>query len=151
MLELFPQAKSDVTAYSVPAGTETIAPYAIEMNDVITSITLPSSLESCYSGVSDLSKLTTLTVQDGITEISGFSNCPVLTDVTLPDSVMSYGREAFAYCESLTHLDHPSDIREFGALAFFATGFTNVTIPASVLLIDEGVYGCCDKLTSITV
>lgn len=151
VLELYPQAKSGIDKYTVPDGTKTISPYAIEMNSSLTEITLPAGLESCDSGISYLPKLTTVTIGTGLTEITGFNGCPELVSVTLPNSVVTYGWRVFSNCEKLKTITHPTNIKKFDDDAFWDTGFTSVTIPATVDSIGTSVFGCCLDLTSFNV
>ncbi len=151
VLELYPAKKADRTDYSVPEGVVTISPYAIEGNESLSALTFPSSLRSCFNSVMGMPSLTTVTVANGLTNISGFNGCPKLTSVSLPDSVVQYSWRAFAYCEKLTSIVHPTNIEVFDDECFVDTGFTSVTIPASVNYFGVGAFGLCFNLKSINV
>ena len=151
VLELYPAAKSNLTTYTVPSNIVTISDYAFDLNESLTSITLPSSLRTCDTGVANLPNLTTVSVANGIEAIGGFTNCPKLVNVSLPNSVTQYGWRAFAFCEKLTNIVHPANIQVFDDECFVATGLSSVTLPASVNYFGLGAFGLCFNLTSINV
>lgn len=151
VLEFYPTSQT-AEDYTVPADIVKIAPFAIELNENIKSLSLPSSLRSCDDGVVNMPNLETLVVADGITRISGFINCPKLNKVSLPDSVDTYGWMLFGYCGKLTgFVRSTSNLKKIESQAFWQSGFTSVNIPATVETIGTGAYGCCLDLTSFNV
>ena len=84
-----------------------------------------------YEAFKDCSKLTSVTIPDGVTEIDmfAFKDCSSLTSVNIPDSVIEIDTEAFKNCSSLT----------------------SITIPDGVTLIRDGVFEGCSSLTSVTI
>ncbi len=151
VLELYPAAKSNLTTYNVPSDVVTISDYAFEWNESLTSIALPSSLRTCDTGVANMPNLTTASVANGIEAIGGFTNCPELVNVSLPNSVTQYGWRAFAFCDKLSNIVHPTNIEVFDDECFTATALSSVTLPASVNYFGLGAFGLCYNLTSINV
>ena len=101
-----------------------------------------------------------------------------LTEYTIPESVTSFGEEAFKDCSNLKSVkvankdcydyfkDNIADITFYGANAsddgrcliidgelkiFIAKGITEYTIPGSVKEIGYGAFSGCSSLTSITI
>ena len=101
-----------------------------------------------------------------------------LTEYTIPESVTSFGEEAFKDCSNLKSVkvankdcydyfkDKVANIAFYGANAsadgrcliidgkleiFIAKGITEYTIPNSVTSIEKGAFYRCDSLTSITI
>ena len=80
MLHSYPAGRTD-TAFSVPAGVETLNYHAFDSAVYLQQVTLPKGL---------------LTIE-GV----AFQNCQALTDVTLPGSITFIGNSAFYYCQNL--------------------------------------------------
>ncbi len=91
-----------------------------------------------------------------VTEIGtgAFYNCTVLTEVVIPDSVLTIGNEAFKGCTLLTEVELPKGLTGIGNSAFDESALTSVTIPDSVTSMGAGLYnvfGNCDALESVTL
>ena len=85
-------------------------------------------------------------------EFEAFSNCILLTNVTLPSSVTTIGIAAFYNCTSLTSITIPSGVTAIGNRAFYnCSSLTSITIPSSVTYIGHEAFYNCKSLTSITI
>ena len=68
-----------------------------------------------------------------------FSDCPCLTNLTLPSSVTEIGDFAFRNCKGLTSLTLPSGVTKIGRCAFWdCYGLTSLTLPSGVAEIKSG-------------
>ena len=81
-----------------------------------------------------------------------FIYCSNLTNVAIPNNVISIGGNTFDGCKSLTSVTIGNSVTSIGESAFFGcSGLTSVTIPNSVTSIGDYAFAWCSGLTSITV
>jgi len=86
----------------------------------------------------------------GIEDISLFYWNDSLTDVILPDGLISIGDYMFSGCSALTHIILPDSLQSIGYEAFIGcSSLTAITIPASVVKIGAYSFVYCDNLTHI--
>ena len=98
--------------------------------------------------------VTDLVIPDDVMSIGeyAFSGCIGLTSVTIPDSVTSIANCAFWCCTGLTSVTIPDRVKSIGNYAFSGcTGLTSVTIPDSVTSIGDRAFYGCTGLTSVTI
>ena len=103
ILYIYPQGKSD-TAYTVPAGVNTIGTYAFAYS-MLQNISLPDSVHVIAPYSFEACKaLTSLVIPEGVTTIyrTTFRNCTSLTSVTIPMSVANIESNAFSGAKNLT-------------------------------------------------
>ena len=83
---------------------------------------------------------------------SAFKYCDSLTEISLPDSVISIGSYAFEYCNSLTDIIIPDSVTSIGEGTFCdCTSLINIIIPDSVTSIGHSAFSGCDSLTDISI
>lgn len=95
-----------------------------------------------------------VTIPPSVTSIgkSAFANCSGLTSVSIPSSVTSIGDGAFIGCSGLTTITIPSSVTSIGNWAFRGcSGLTTITIPNSVTSIGNDAFYNCTGLTSVTI
>lgn len=80
-----------------------------------------------------------------------FGYCRNLTEVHLPDSLVSIGERAFYACEKLSVLTFGSNLQYIGERAFYkCTSLTELVIPDSVVSLGRYAFYKCSVLTSVT-
>ena len=93
-----------------------------------------------------------LTVKDGTRVIADYAvSDPYLTEVVLPDSVITIGEGAFRGSGNLKKIVLPDSLRYIYGSAFYGTAIEKIEIPASIEYIDTGAFYECDSLTEINV
>ncbi len=117
---------------TIPASVTSIANYAFEYCESITSVTIPAGAISIGT--------------------YAFYSCSALTSVTIPASVTTIGNYAFGYCSALTTAVIPANARTLGnSVFYYCSALTSVTIPASVTTIGNNVFVYCTSMTAINV
>ena len=92
------------------------------------------------------------TVLDGVTAIGkcAFSGVEV-TDVTLPEGLLSIGQTAFAYCDALTGIVIPSSVTGIGDYAFGSShALESVVILSDTTSIGVGAFHACTALSEVS-
>ena len=90
-------------------------------------------------------------IKDGILVKWPNSAIPSDGHVTIPNTVIEIGKEAFNRCYSLKSVSIPSSVTKIGDWGFSATRLASVIIPNSVKSIGKYAFSVCDELTSITI
>lgn len=70
--------------------------------------------------------------------------CTTYTIISIEDNV-------FSFCSVLTDITIPNSIINIGAYAFSNSAITSITIPNSVTIIFEGTFSGCISLTDVTL
>ncbi|MBP3494611.1 MAG: leucine-rich repeat domain-containing protein [Clostridia bacterium] len=82
---------------------------------------------------------------------SAFMGFAGTKEFVLPDSLISIGRSAFAYCSALETIELSSELKTIGSFAFEATGIKNIVLPDSLQGVGLGAFKDCNSLKEITV
>ena len=90
--------------------------------------------------------LTNVTIPNTVISIGSYSflNCHYMTKVDIPNSVKSIGDNAFELCSRLSSINLPDGVTDIGSHAFNGcSGITSITIPNSVTTIGYGAFSGC--------
>lgn len=101
-----------------------------------------------------LYKLTSVTIPNSVINIgnNAFSRCSGLASVIIPNGVLSIGNNAFISCTGLTSVFIPNSVTSIGNNAFsYCSGLTSITIPGSVTSIGYNVFSDCKGLIGFVV
>ena len=130
--------------------------YCVNLNKVVVPVTVKAYFlgSNCFEKSSvkivDFSNCTSLC---GIPSYC-FFECPRLTDVMLPNSILEIGRNAFYRCPSLTGMTLNNGITTFDHITntdstFYDCGFTSIEIPDTVETSYPNLISNCPNLTSV--
>ncbi len=79
---------------------------------------------------------------------NAFWGCTGLKSAEIPNTLTHFGEAAFAY-SGLETLSLQEGLTEIGASAFGATKLKQVTIPASVKMLEYGTFALCEELETV--
>lgn len=95
-----------------------------------------------------------LTVCEGTKVIGSYAcyECPELTEVVLPESVVSIGSSSFYKCEKLKKINIPEGVTEIPYNAFnWCSSLESVYLPSTVQEIGDGAFNWCNALKEINI
>lgn len=124
--------------YTVISGTDV----SVRKTDVFPTgnLSIPSTV--VYNG----STYTVISVEQ-----SGFSSCPGLTSVIIPNSITTIGQSAFAFNPNITSINIPSSLTSIPNLFCYGCSITSLNIPNSVTNIGAAAFFGCDNLNSLII
>ena len=154
---------SGLTSVTIGTGVTSIGWGAFSGCSGLTSITIPFVGEKMDgTGNTRFDHIFVVDVPDSLKEVvitggkdideMAFLGCSGLTNITIPDSVISIGDRAFFGCEDLTSVTIGTSVTSIGKGAFLGlSGLTSVIIPDSVTGIGNSAFLGCSGLTSVTI
>lgn len=108
-----------------------IGRYAFDYNEDIMYIILPDTIKEIH--------------------YAAFSDCTSLMSITLPDGLITIEEYAFKGTTLLDTVHLPNTLKQLGDYAFYYSGITEISIPESITVINEGVFSECANLTKVTL
>lgn len=124
--------------------------YKIVYDDSITYINWVNDENTRLLG----SKMTEIYLPNSVVSIQwgAFHGCFSLTSIVIPDSVTSIGSEAFRRCTALTSITIPNNVTKFEDNVFYScTSLNSIVIPNNVTSIGRFAFYECSSLTSIVI
>lgn len=131
------------------AGLKEVTFESDEHFKIVDDIIYSSDMTTLYETL-PYATFTSYTVPDTVTVLNSgsFSFNKKIKSITLGKNVKKISESTFIMCESLTDVKLNNTAQEIGALAFSGTGITSITIPKSIIKIDDNAfYKLEDKLT----
>jgi len=100
------------------------------------------------------SSLSNIVVPNSVISIGdrAFSCCSSLSSIVIPDSVTDIGNDAFSHCSSLSGIVIPDSVTDIGNDAFsHCSSLSNIVIPDSVTSIGDYAFSGCSSLSNIVI
>lgn len=132
---------SQLTSVIIPKSVKSIGEFAFGRNLAMTSMTVEegNSVYDSRENCNAIIETATNTLVEG---------CQT---TVIPNTVERIGNMAFSYRETLTEITIPESVVSIGDYAFSLTGLTSVVIPGSVKSIGSNAFGECYHLVSATL
>jgi hypothetical protein len=105
-----------------------------------------------YNGFSEAKSITELLIPEGIVTLGNhaFSGCSSLIKISLPDSLTTIGSNAFSQCTAFTYLDIPDGVKTIERYAFFdCDGLVSLELGRSLEAIGSEAFYSCNVLCYI--
>ena len=132
----------EITAFIVEEGNNTL----ISLDGIIYTADM-KTLVACPQG-----KIGAVNIEEWVELIDyhAFYNCLNITDVTMPDSVITISNSAFYKCTNLQNVSFSQNLKTISSNAFKeCISLKSVNLPDSVLTIDFYAFENCAGLTEI--
>ena len=79
-----------------------------------------------------------------------FMDNPQVTNVNLPNTILSFDSQAFKNCSKITRVDVPDEVRIIPSECFMGcTSLSQVTLPKSLMSIADSAFRNCTSLRTI--
>ena len=133
--------------YSVPDGIEYIAGYAFAESGLLTSISIPNSVQDVdVNAFSDCPRLSSEVYNDHF--FAYLSPC-YTGDYAIPEGIKTIGNGAFENARNMTSVTIPNSVTTIGKGAFVHCCIDTIVLPDSVRYIDAQTFMGCPYLKTI--
>lgn len=134
---------SKIDGYTVSALSDFLA-----YTEAVVDLTIPGTIKRVPNVFDRTSKLRTVVLEDGVTELDAgaFESDTGLASVRLSNALTKIGDRAFKFCYPLSTVSLPNGLETIGASAFAHTGLTSLTLPNSVNRVGMQAFASCSSL-----
>ena len=144
---------SNLSGISLPPNIVKIGGTAFSGCKSLTEIYIPKTLNDCFNAFHG-SGIVTAEFENGRTAVPYgiFRNSTNLKNVTIPDTVITIGENAFQSCTSLETLRIPEYVTEIGGNAFEGcSNLSGVSLPPNIVKIGGTAFSGCKAFTEIYI
>lgn len=137
-----------LTSVTFGNGLQTLGSYAFSGTSVM-EIAIPYGVtelssfpynDSSFCGAEKLKKVI-FEYGTNIIPDNALKNCTSVEEIILPDSIEEIGWYAFSNCTNLTNIKIPENVVTIGVSAFSGSGIIEITIPDSVVVLEDSFRG----------
>ncbi len=116
---------------------------------MLEKIELPASIKKIGENAFSDTLISSIKIPENIRSFD-FSGCFNLSEIIIPPSVKIKQFGGFSLCPKLESITIPDSVRKIKSSAFSYSGLKNIIIPDSVETIGELAFYSCGKLESVT-
>lgn len=140
---------------AIPGGVTSIGISAFDGVN-ISSVTIPAACVELGDGAFSNAYVEKVVFEEGNQELKlgydVFAFCNKLSDVQLPERLVSMGSRAFGYCYALTNIRIPDNCSAIGGSAFLDDkNLASVKLPAALQAIESSLFSGCTGLLAVTI
>lgn len=144
-----------IVYFDLSTGTVTLG----GLNENSTELVIPDTINGVKvahigEGAFRSTGITNIIIPNSVISIGkeAFASCHHLTNIVIPDGITKIEDGVFWSCDSLSSITLPNRIISIGRLAFMGcSALSEITIPNSVTIIGEKAFSHCEKLNTITI
>ena len=143
----FEKYRRSVKKVVVKSGVTTVGDFAFDGMGIET-VSLPEGITYIGKSAFSFSELSRITLPESLESIGeGAFIGSTLTELTVPEKVVSIGPWAFRHCEELVNVtvNGRLEVETFA----LCEALTEITLPSSLTLIDEGALAGCSLLDAV--
>ena len=141
------EKKEAMVAAAETSLTEANIPSAVEFEGNQYAVTKIND-----KAFSDNTNLTAVTLPESVVTLGSdaFSGCQSLKTIKIPSKVTAIPDRCFVSCSSLENVTIPEGVTTLGLYAFSNCRFKTLTLPSTITKIDDGVFSHNNNLRTIT-
>ena len=142
-----------LTEFDLPAGLTYLGQSAFQETD-LRKVIIPVSVQEWYGNTFQYcQELTNVTLSPGLTTLGSnyaFTNCPKLTQIFIPSSIVNWGSEIFKN-SGLQKVTLGDNLQSIGKAAFrYADKLEDVFIPSNLSVIENNAFEDCTSLHKLS-
>ena len=128
-----------------------IADDAFRDCDQLHSVQIPNTVATIGVRAFQRAGLDSITIPNSVTSLGtlAFEYCPNLSYAEIGNGIKKIENAVFKNCSRLTAVKLSDSLKSIGPSAFFHSGLERISIPSSVVRIDENAFGGCNHLTEV--
>lgn len=126
----------------------------LQYNGTDTNVVIPDGVKYIDNAFERRSDITNISIPEGVISLysSAFLGCRSITNIVLPSTLEFIGSSAFSGCTSLTNVVLPSSLEYIGVESFKkCTNLKSITIPANVSGIGSSAFLDCSELSDVVI
>lgn len=138
----------------IPSTVITIGEFAfVHANkEVCGTVVIPNSVKSIGANAFYGCMFTGLVLSNSLKKIEYgcFTSCSYLESVTIPESVVEIGGEAFKFCTRLKSVEFSTGLKTIGEWAFYdCSGLETIVLPQTLEYVASEAFPRCDNLKEV--